>query len=352
MPPLQQLRDPARYRPCDWDFRTDAAGRQYWTDLFRWHLDAVLVPLIREEAPDTNEEQLAALRADYLAVYADIDARPHDYNPLNVLVYTRHRRQILERHGFPDPFLGIKTRENETALALLPDILAELDAADETSRQDLLVRGVMAGNIFDLGSRTTVEMHQTGQTAFDTTRRTQARRPWFIDNVDAWWDRWRQRGPYHHAVYFVDNAGGDVVLGCLPLARWMVQQGTRVTLAANTGPALNDVTADELVPLLAHAAAGDPALRDAWSGDALRVAASGCRTPLIDLGDLAPPFVDATGDADLLILHGMGRAIESNYDVDLTCDLLQSAVLKDESVADRHRARLLDCVFRFTPYSR
>jgi type II pantothenate kinase len=43
-------------------------------------------------------------------------------------------------------------------------------------------------------------------------------------------------------VIFVDNSGADVVLGILPFARQLIKMGARITLAANTYPALNDIT--------------------------------------------------------------------------------------------------------------
>ncbi len=44
-----------------------------------------------------------------------------------------------------------------------------------------------------------------------------------------------------------DNAGTDVVLGMVPLARELLRRGTNVVLSANSTPALNDITHPELV---------------------------------------------------------------------------------------------------------
>lgn len=46
------------------------------------------------------------------------------------------------------------------------------------------------------------------------------------------------------------NAGADIVLGMLPLAREFLRQGVEVVLCANTLPAINDVTAQELCDLV------------------------------------------------------------------------------------------------------
>jgi hypothetical protein len=59
--------------------------------------------------------------------------------------------------------------------------------------------------------------------------------------------------------------------------------------------------------------------------------------------------VSATQDADLVWLHGMGRAIESNLYARFTCDAAWTGVLKDDEVATRMGGKLFDCVFRFRP---
>lgn len=119
-------------------------------------------------------------------------------------------------------------------------------------------------------------------------RTTLSQRPWKIDHFDAFAEAWfradpgaaERPGPLHSAyrrvILFVDNAGADVVLGMLPLARELLRNGAEVVMAANTSPAINDVTAEELVALVAHVAELDPviasaretaiALQAAWHG--------------------------------------------------------------------------------------
>jgi len=348
MAALRQLADPATYRPCDWDLKTDARGRRYWVDLFRWHLDAVLVPLICDEyGPDRTA--LATFCEEYRRCFDDISARPERFARIDVLYFTEVRAALLYRHHFPDPFRKLKQQANEIAGALLPSVLAELDAAAPPQQRDLLISGLMAGNLFDLGSRSTIDRQNETNALFRQTRRQVPARPWFQDDLDAWWRRWDTRPTYRHAVFFVDNAGSDLLLGCLPFVRWMLQRGTRVTLAANSRPALNDITAAELTPLLAQYAAADTALSQALAARRLRVCETGCGTPLIDLTRLADNFVATTTDADLLWLHGMGRAVESNYRARFTCDVVRTAVLKDEGVAAWLGGKLFDCLFCFRP---
>ena len=345
---LAQLADGDSYRACDWDLRADAAGRAYWDGVFRWHLDDVLVPLVQEEyAPAVD--RVAAFRAEYLAMLEDIHGRSEQHGRLDILFYTEVRDALLARHGFDDSFRGVKQRENDAALELLPAVLAEIDVAEPAERLDLLAAGLVAGNIFDLGAAATVTRHRNGDAAFRQTRASLPPRPWLHDDVAAWRRRWETGPVYRHIVFFVDNCGSDIVLGCLPLVRWMLTGGARVTLAANSKPTLNDVTAAELTPLLGRVAGVDAHFASALADDRLRVAASGGTAPLIDLTRLTPEFVAAVTDADLLILHGMGRAIESNFHARFTCDTLWSAVIKDKHVAARIGGDLFACVFRFAP---
>lgn len=83
------------------------------------------------------------------------------------------------------------------------------------------------------------------------------------------------------------------------------------------------------------------------SDDRIATVASGCGAPLIDLTDVSDACNDAARDADLIILEGMGRGIESNYHVRFTCDVLKIALLKDKQVAHRLGGDLYEQVCRF-----
>ena len=55
-----------------------------------------------------------------------------------------------------------KERENAAALAVLPDLLRELDASPARARLTALVEGVLAANIFDWGAQACVDLYQNG----------------------------------------------------------------------------------------------------------------------------------------------------------------------------------------------
>ena len=132
---LSQLTDPQTYRASTWDLRTDDAGRRYWTGHFREHLH-VLLELIAEEYPAASDAARAAFVAEYNQVFDRLEHAPESFPRVDVLLCDELRAELLTRHGFPDPFHGVKARENQAALRLLPALLSELDHLPERARRD------------------------------------------------------------------------------------------------------------------------------------------------------------------------------------------------------------------------
>lgn len=148
----------------------------------------------------------------------------------------------------------------------------------------------------------------------------------------------------------MDNAGADVVLGMLPLARELLWRGTDVVLAANEHPSINDITAAELQPLLqAAAAADDSVLAGAVAAGRIRVVSSGNDIGVIDLSRVSPAIAAEAETADLVILEGMGRGIETNLNAKFKCDVMNLGLIKHPEVAEMLGGRMYDCVCRFTP---
>lgn len=343
MATLKQLHEPAAYRACDWDLRADAVARRYWIDNFRTHV-AVLIEALRSAGVSAGSaEQFAR---DYDRHFAAVEAQAETLPRVDILYLDEVRQRVLDAHGFVDPYQQVKQRETSAALKMLPELLRELDHLPADARPERLAEGLLAGNIFDLGSIDAMQRYAEVREDFSAARRRLTPRPWFVDDVPRWAQRWRECG-WRHVLMLIDNAGPDVCLGCLPLARELTRRGSVVTLAANTRPALNDVTAPELAELVAAAASFDPIIRGAMARGSLRVVASGGWAPLIDLTQLDEKFVAETADVDLLHLHGMGRAVESNWRARFACDALWSAVLKDGAVSRRLAAPPFGCIFRF-----
>lgn len=350
------LADPAGYAACQWDLTDDADFRPYWMDLFRNHYVSLLEHAAEELADRgvAPEPPVAAARDAFHAYLDRVEQAPGAFGRLDVLAICEAREVALRDAGIPDPYRLVKTRENERALTMLPGLLAELDALHGTARHTALIEGVFAGNIFDMGAAETLKMFKRGTVDFATVRAKLKPRPWRFDALDPWLGRMARAEagePYRAAVLFVDNAGPDVVLGMLPFARELVRQGTTVVVTANTLPSLNDITHDELAGLVERIAQFDPLIAEAMRDGRLRLAASGNGAPLIDLSRVSPELASLADSlpVDLVVLEGMGRSIESNFDAAFACDALWLAMLKDEGVANHIGAEPFDLVMRFSP---
>lgn len=342
------LADPGSYAPGTLDLASDPVLRGYWLDLFRRHIRQT-VALVARDYPDVPEMS-ARMRKAAARFVAHVDAVAADpVARFDTLSLCDARERCLRAAGVADPYRRTKDRESEAALRLLPALLAELDGLPEPLRLDALVRGIFAGNVFDLGSHATASLFAKGGAAFHDVRERLQPRPWRVDDLDAF--RVRLQQGVSSALLFVDNAGSDVVLGMLPFARELLRQGAHVLLSANETPALNDVTHEELEAVLARAASLDALLAGALADGRLSRVSSGGGLPLLDLRQLSAPLQDAIDrrPPDLVVLEGMGRAIESNWRTRLRIDTLKIAMLKDESVARLLGGTLYDLVCRYEP---
>ena len=372
--PLPQLHLEG-YRPTTFDYdppSSDGAdgegasprmpGKEAWIEVFRKS-----VPEFKRRAASDPRVAGAAELAERFAsdfsagldlVLAGDHASLFEGEP-TVLKLCAMRDECLRQLGFRDCFLDVKTRENDQALTVLPSVLDEIDAiADPRARVLELVRGAFAGNIFDLGAATSAALYADGGVSFHATRDALKPRPWCVDDFDALAERWIPTSsdtdvagsipsPWRKCVMFVDNSGADVLLGMVPLARELARGGCEVILAANEVPSINDITASELAPLVERVAAFDPVVREAIDGKRLRVVSSGSDLPVIDLSRTSTALAEAAKGADLVVLEGMGRAIETNLRAKFVCDALKLGMVKHPEVATCLGGELYDCVCRF-----
>ncbi|KAF8066326.1 damage-control phosphatase [Scenedesmus sp. PABB004] len=337
-------RDPAR--------RVDFVA---WLDVFRASTPTFTSHAARDASvPDAaaGAERFAqafTAALDALAAAPTRELPGFSAQPVSCATLCHVRERCLQDAGFRDIFKAVKQTEDAAALQLLPQVLRALDA--QPSRRDALeaaLRGVFAGNIFDLGAAASAARYESGAGAgFHCALDALLPRPWVVDDLDALLARLTEGPRYAKAVAYVDNAGADVLLGMLPLARELVKAGTQVVLAANSAPSINDTTAEELRPLLAAAAAGDELLAAATASGALRVVASGNELPVVDLREVSAELAAEAADADLLILEGMGRAIETNLCATFTVDSIKLGMIKHPEVAACLGGRLYDCVCKF-----
>jgi len=74
---------------------------------------------------------------------------------------------------------------------------------------------------------------------------------------------------------------------------------------------------------------------------------TGTGEPLIDLSLVSQELNAASADADLVIIEGMGRGIESNLDAAFSCDAVNIAMIKDPAVGARVGGKVYDVVLRY-----
>nr|CAB3470437.1 unnamed protein product [Digitaria exilis] len=97
----------------------------------------------------------------------------------------RLREIVLRELGFRDIFKKVKDEENAKAMSLFDGVVQRNDEIEDGGKRiENLIRGILAGNIFDLGSA--------------------------------------------QVVIFVDNSGADFILGILLFARELLRRGTKV----------------------------------------------------------------------------------------------------------------------------
>ena len=353
MSPFMLLADPAAYVACSWDLSLDGEGRTHWVEFFKRHLETILGLAIqaaaaRQQDSDEVRHRVNACRAEFIAFFDAFAAQPNDMVRLGVkrvtiLTMDQWRDAILRRHGFIDAFLDMKNRENQTALPFLPVVCRQIDALCGEEQFKAVIEGVFAGNIFDMGAEATAQAYLHAGPDFFQTRKTLARRPWLVDDYDAAVARFLHQPPHRKAVFFIDNAGSDFVLGALPMIRWMAQRGTHVVLAANERPTLNDMTIHDVNAWWPRVLAAEPTLSDL----PIERISTGTGEPLIDLAEVSDDLNAAAKGADLVILEGMGRGVESNLDASFRCDAMNLAMIKDHMIAKRNNGRLFDVICRF-----
>ncbi|XP_038685961.1 pantothenate kinase 2-like isoform X2 [Tripterygium wilfordii] len=254
------LTEAKTYEPNTIDL-SDHSELEYWFTVLSEHMpDLVDKAVASEGGTDDAKRRGEAFARAFSAHLARLMEEPAAYGKLGLANLLELREECLREFQFVDAYRSIKQRESEASLAVLPDLLLELDCMNEETRLLTLIEGVLAANIFDWGSRACVDLYHKG-TIIEIYRmsRNKMQRPWRVDDFDVFKQRMLGSGdkkapPHKRALLFVDNAGADVVLGMLPLARELLRRGTEVVLVANSLPALNDVTAMELPEIVAEAA--------------------------------------------------------------------------------------------------
>ncbi|GMP64505.1 hypothetical protein CsSME_00025747 [Camellia sinensis var. sinensis] len=200
-----------------------------WIDLF---LNSI--PSFRKRAESDETVPDAHIKAEkfaqrYTEILEDFKKDPESHGgPPDCILLCRIRDQILREVGFRDIFKKVKDEENTKAISLFEDVVRLNDAIEDgAKRVENLVRGIFAGNIFDLGSAQLAELFSKDGMSFLASCQNLVPRPWVIDDLDAFILKWGRKS-WKKVVIFVDNSGADTILGILPFARELLRHGTQV----------------------------------------------------------------------------------------------------------------------------
>uniref|UniRef100_A0A2I2Y223 4'-phosphopantetheine phosphatase n=1 Tax=Gorilla gorilla gorilla TaxID=9595 RepID=A0A2I2Y223_GORGO len=327
---LPLLLDPPSYVPDTVDLTDDALARKYWLTCFEEALDGVVKRAVASQ-PDSVDaaERAEKFRQKYWNKLQTLRQQPFAYGTLTVRSLLDTREHCLNEFNFPDPYSKVKQRENGVALRCFPGVVRSLDALGWEDRQLALVKGLLAGNVFDWGAKAVSE-------------------PWLVDSYSEWLRR--LKGPPHKcALIFADNSGIDIILGVFPFVRELLLRGTEVILACNSGPALNDVTHSESLIVAERIAGMDPVVHSALREERLLLVQTGSSSPCLDLSRLDKGLAALVRErgADLVVIEGMGRAVHTNYHAALRCESLKLAVIKNTWLAERLGGRLFSVIFKY-----
>jgi type II pantothenate kinase len=373
------LVDPASYEPSVVDISKDDEQRSYWIGVLEKQIPATSERAFASQGGTEEARQNCdAFEWMFGSHLEKLKQEPQVYGMFGLCEILEMREECLRECGFHDTYVMNKENENAAALKVLPDLLAELDGMDEADRLLSLIEGVLAGNIFDWGSQACVELYKNG-TILDIYKQARSdlkSRPWRVDTFDTFRNQMlrqsMQNQRYKRAIIFVDNSGADIVLGMIPLARELLQRGTEVVLAANSLPALNDITASELRSLMKkvgkvcqiirggletasslykkyrHMPEVQPISPASPAYSPLYIIENGQGGPCLNLRRVSNDIAVAAKGADLVVLEGMGRAIHSNYSTKFVCDTLKLAMVKNKVLAETiFNGDIYDCVCLF-----
>jgi len=346
------LKDADNYSPDTVDLTHDHDARQYWLQCFQDSLPKFTDRAIDSQANvvDVNE-RADKFKEKFLTRLQMLKAKPFAFGSLTVRSLLDMREHCLKEFDFHDPYLRQKQFENKTALAILPSRLQELQEMDWQSRQVELALGFLAGNVFDWGAKEVALLMEEGKLDFNAAKGHIGDRPWLMDNVDSWIERLSSKPPHQCVCIFVDNSGGDFMLGVVPFTEEMLRRGSSVILCANSHPILNDVTYAELVILLSQVAEVSPVIKEGLLSGKLVARESGQASPCLDLSRLNHQLAEDMKQmgVDLIVLEGMGRAIHTNLYTPFTCESLKVAVIKNKWLAQRLGGEMFSVIFKYEP---
>ncbi len=342
------LSDPENYRCDTWDLTNDPEGQQYWIGLyesiFKLTIQYAQQSLVTDQ--EKLSEALKQAQESFFNKTQQLKDNPKILSPFLVTNLERVRNDVLAHYGLQDPYLKIKHQENIKACNHYHRLVKAHEKVSPESLAMVLTQGIFAGNIFDLGTTATSQSYGKKEMEFYQTLDNLKPRPWLVDDFDAWSD-FLTTESLKRVVIFVDNAGPDFVLGCVPLARILANKGTTVYLIANSKPSYNDMTLPECQAVIRALSNSDELLSFFIKTNRIRLIASGGFSPFLDFKNITRECNEASKSADLMILVGMGRALETNWNTRFKCPTLKICMLKDTWMAEKLGGQLYDLLCKF-----
>ncbi|XP_053673880.1 4'-phosphopantetheine phosphatase [Anopheles nili] len=329
------------YNPDTLDLYQDPEANQYWFACFT----EMVIKFERQAYLSQPEDASAKARAQSfrefcVKTFSELQDGKRESTTLGIRNLLEVIESALKKYGFDDPWKEQKTIENKASLGLLKHRLDQLDnIVCEREKWMEIVRGVLAGNMFDWGAQAVTKILEANngfglQQALDRIQK----RPWLIDDLDAWLARVEHESSHRCAMIFTDNAGIDFVLGIVPLARELLKRKTKVLLCATINPAINDITFSELSSTIAACCEECEILRNAFREERqLLLFGNDQIGPCLDFRMLSSDICIAIEqhNVDLLIIVGMARALHTNLYAKFECETFKLAVVKNEWLAKR-----------------
>lgn len=344
------LKDPDHYTPDIIDLLSNEAARNYWLVTLER-----LVEKFVDKAENLNPqnpkatEHARACSQKFHNLVEKIKLNPLILKPLTVRTLLDYNEENLRVH-FKDAWQLQKETETEQALKEFSDRIKKISLIEDfREKWEELVKGVLAGNVFDWGASAVSNILDTSPTfGLDHAMETIESRPWFIDDLDLFLNKLYKKN-YKCAVIFVDNAGIDFILGILPFACELLSLGTQVVLTANSYPSLNDVTYTDLKQYCAQAAEHCHVIKDCIKSKRLVTVENGQKGPCLDLTNIPKELCNLMSEADLVVLEGMGRAVHTNLNAKFEVDSIKMASLKNEWLAKSLGAKQFSVIFKYEP---
>ena len=335
------------YKPDLFNLTLEKDFRHYWLDIFKDGLDR-FCRVIRdgESNRECIDQRIDCFKNKFLECLNLLRNNPFAYGNLSVRTLLEVREQFLAEFNFYDPYLKFKQAENEEALAELPKRLEFLKSLPWEQRQIQLIKGILGGNVFDWGSSAVNKINEKRAINFERACEIVQERPWFVDDLDMWIKRLRKKS-FKKILIFVDNSGADVILGILPFVEEMLNQRCQVVLAANSNPALNDVTSYELRFIVSRARNISEIIDSSVRDSRLTIVENGVGSPCIDFTRVSQSLKDACKGCDLIVIEGMGRAVHTNYHATFSVESLKLCVVKNKWLCEQFGCPMFGAICKY-----